>query len=303
MVQQFYEYLFSSEPCDSVDAVLDSIPVKVTADMNSDLCEAYTDAEIETALFQMGPMMAPGADGFPALFYQTHWEFLKEEICHVVRSFLCGSEIPEGLCDSIIVLIPKVAKPKHLKNFRPILYKIASKVLANRLKVILPNIISEQQSAFVPGRLITDNSLIAFECLHTIRNQKSKKPFFALKINMMKAYDRVEWNYLHGCLCKLGFDPSWIQSVMRCARVLKGRYFPNTDFWHAPKPRSSSYMWRSILHGRDLLVEGVRWGIVDGKTVNILSDNWIPHFQPGLFKMVSPIPSTAKVHCLLNKDS
>jgi hypothetical protein len=115
----------------------------------------------------------------------------------------------------------KVAKPKHLKNFRPItlcnvLYKIASEVLANRLKVILRGIISEHQSAFVPGRLITDNALTAFECLHTIRNQASKRPLFALKIDMMKAYDRVEWNYLYGCLCKLGFDATWIRSVMRC---------------------------------------------------------------------------------------
>jgi hypothetical protein len=88
--------------------------------------------------------------------------------------------------------------------------------------VILLDIISEQQSAFVPGRLIMDNALIAFECLHTIRNQKSKKPFFALKIYMIKAYDTVEWNYLHGCVCKLGFDPSWTQSVMRC--VTQNRY-------------------------------------------------------------------------------
>jgi hypothetical protein len=94
-------------------------------------------------------------------------------------------------------------------------------VLANRLKLILPDVVSENQSAFVPGRLITDNALIAFECLHTIRQQRVKKPYFALKIDMMKAYDRVEWSYLHGCLAKQGFDHNWINSVMRCVSSAK----------------------------------------------------------------------------------
>jgi hypothetical protein len=68
----------------------------------------------------------------------------------------------------------------------------------------------------VPGRLITDNALLAYECLHTIQRQCSKKPYFALKIDMMKAYDTVEWHYLYGCLVKLGFAHPWINSVMRC---------------------------------------------------------------------------------------
>jgi hypothetical protein len=118
-------------------------------------------------------------------------------------------------------MIPKVMNLEHLKNFRPIslrnvLYKIASKVLANRLKVILSVVILEHQSAFVPSRLITNNALIAYECLHMIKNQKAKRPFFALKIDMMKAYDRVEWDYLYRCLYKLGFAQSWITVEMRC---------------------------------------------------------------------------------------
>jgi len=181
---------------------------------------------IRDALFQMGPTKAPGPDGFPALFYQRHWDFFKEEICSAVRGFLQGDQIPDGLCDTNIVLIPKLSKPEKLVNYRPIslcnvLYKIGSKVLANRLKPIMPIIISQEQSAFVPGRLITDNVLIAYECMHTIKKQKSNTPFFALKIDMMKAYDRVEWRYLEGVMTKLGFSSKWITTVMRCVTNVK----------------------------------------------------------------------------------
>lgn len=116
----------------------------------------------------------------------------------VTNEVLNGGQIPKGWNETTVVLIPKVKHPERLKDLRPIslcnvLYKIVSKVLANRLKKILPDIISPAQSAFVPGRLISDNILIAYELSRYMKNKKKgKEGVAAVKLDMSKAYDRVE---------------------------------------------------------------------------------------------------------------
>ena len=121
-----------------------------------------------------------------------------------------------------IVLIPKVKDLEKMFDFRQIslcnvIYKIISKVLANRLKSVLPRIISPTQSAFVLGRLITNNVLVAYEMLHTMHaRKKGKKGSMALKLDISKAYDLVKWQFLQGIMEKMGFPTQWIKRVMSC---------------------------------------------------------------------------------------
>jgi hypothetical protein len=175
-------------------------------------------------MFQIGPLKAPGRDGFPASFYQRHWGVLKNDIIAAVKEFFKTGHMPDGVNDTIIVLIPKKKNPELLHDFRPIslcnvIYKVVSKCLVNHLRPLLQDIIASTQSAFIPGRLITDNALIAFECINTIQKSKDKKgKFCAYKLDLAKSYDRVDRNYLEGMLAKLGFASQWTAWVMACVR-------------------------------------------------------------------------------------
>jgi hypothetical protein len=140
---------------------------------------------------------------------------LEDEVLQAVNS----ATIPEGWNDTTIVLIPKVTNPEKITQFRPIslcnvVYKVISKLLANRLKRILPDIVSPFQSAFVPGRLITDNILVAYESIHSIKKKQGKKGVCAVKLDMHKAYDHVEWIYLKEIMLKMGFSQQWVNIIM-----------------------------------------------------------------------------------------
>lgn len=221
LTNQFYGNLFSSEGVHNMEEVLDVVPRKVTDNMNVHLTALFSAQEVKTALFQMFDTKAPGPDGFPAHFFQRHWDICGEEVTLAVLRVLDGHDDPACINKTFIVLIPKVASPTELGQFRPIslcnvIYKISSKVLANRLKIVFSAIISEERSAFVPGRLITDNIIAAYECLHFMkRNKALKHRTCALKLDMKKAYDRVEWCYLKEMMLKLGFHRRWVDMVMR----------------------------------------------------------------------------------------
>jgi hypothetical protein len=95
--------------------------------------------------------------------------------------------------------------------------KIITKTIANRIKSILPEVISPQQSAFLPGRLISDNTLIAFETFHYLKhNQNKTKGYVGMKLDMAKAYDRLEWCFIDSTLTTMGFPRNLVQTIMKC---------------------------------------------------------------------------------------
>lgn len=114
---------------------------------------------------------------FGAVFYQTHWEVIGEKVCTTVLEFLNGGTLSLSINSTFIAHIPKVQHPTSFNKFKPIslcnvLYKIITKILANRLKRVLPSILSLNQSVFIHGRLISDNIIIAYEALNTMKTKR-----------------------------------------------------------------------------------------------------------------------------------
>ena len=154
-------------------------------------------------------------------------ELISPEVFHTATGWLESLSFPPNLNDTLLCLIPKCNDPQSMKDLRPIslcnvIYKIIAKVLANRMKHLLSRIISSTQSAFALGRSITDNAMIACELLHYMkRKQRGNVGEVALKLDISKAYDRVDWKFLQHMLQILGFDDRWIKWIMLCITTVR----------------------------------------------------------------------------------
>ena len=241
-ITNYFMQLFTSNVNGDVQQLLQAVQPRVTPAMNEQLMEDFTDEEIKEALDSIGDLKAPGPDGMAAIFYKKFWGIVGRRITDEVLEFLQGGAMPHQWNETIISLIPKVKQPDKVTDLRPIslcnvLYKIISKVLANRLKKILPEIISENQSAFVPGRLISDNILIAYELTHSLRKKKKgAEGWAAIKLDTSKAYDRVEWSFLQAMMIKMGFCHEWTQLIMNCLMSVSYRVKVNGDIGESFAP-------------------------------------------------------------------
>jgi hypothetical protein len=218
----YYSGLFSASNPIGLEQCLDAIGRRVTLEMNEELLGEFTQEEIKQVVDQIAPFKSLGLDGFLVSFYQKNWTEVGDEICATVMNFFGGGRLGQSVNHSFIVLILKIKNPTRVTEYRPIslcnvLYKIVAKVLANRLKFILPKLISSNHSIFILGRLISDNMLVAYETLHTMHARMwGKEGYMAVKLDMSKAYDRVEWCFLKTVKLRLGFTPLWVGLIMEC---------------------------------------------------------------------------------------
>ncbi|XP_074346913.1 uncharacterized protein LOC141685724 [Apium graveolens] len=225
LISNHFSTLFTATEVDWQE-VVNFIPSTITSTQNYSLLHAITVEEVKCALFQMNPDKAPGPDGMTPGFYQKYWHIVGDDVVKLVQNFFSSGRLMEELNNTNIVLIPKKKCPIVVGYLRPIslcnvLVKIVTKVIANRLKGVLDKVISENQSAFLSGRLISDNVMIAYEVMHMLkRKRRGRDSYMALKLDMSKAYDRIEWSYLNVVLSKMGFDSWWVHLIMQCVKTV-----------------------------------------------------------------------------------
>nr|XP_043629989.1 uncharacterized protein LOC122601290 [Erigeron canadensis] len=179
-----------------------------------------TDEEVKQVVFSMGDDKSPGPDGSTAAFFKSAWGIIGKDITVAVQDFFLSKKLLKELNHTKIALVPKVSAPSTVTEFRPIslcniLFKCISKIIANRIKDSLSGLVSINQSAFIPGRTISDNILLTQDIMHNYHLNRGP-PRCAFKVDIQKAYDTVDWGFLNNILIAFGFPQRMIDWIMLC---------------------------------------------------------------------------------------
>ena len=176
VVEDYFQDMFTSSNPSQFDEILVGLQPVIIAEMSASLSRDYQAKEVLLALKQMALLTAPGPNGMSPIFYKTYWHIVGDDVISIVLNSLNLGNVHESLNSTFIALIPKVKNPKRVAEFRPIIlcnvvYKLIAKMVVNRMKKILSHVIDDSQSAFLSGRLIVANVLVAFETLHYLKRK------------------------------------------------------------------------------------------------------------------------------------
>ncbi|GJZ71170.1 retrotransposon protein, putative, ty1-copia subclass, partial [Tanacetum coccineum] len=193
-----------------------SFPKRLSPNQVSDLDSCVTRSEIRNAVWECGENKSPGPDGFSFEFFRRYWNFIGPDFCSAIECFFTIGFLPKGCNASFIALIPKVLDAKFVSDFRPIsligsVYKVITKILANRLAPVISDIVSDSQSAFIANRSILDGPFILNEIIAWCKRKNKQALIF--KVDFAKAYDSVRWDYLLDVLIAFGFGPNWCKWI------------------------------------------------------------------------------------------
>ncbi|XP_058781014.1 uncharacterized protein LOC131655124 [Vicia villosa] len=202
------------------------IPRLVNETTNELLTRIPNDSEIYNAITSLNIDSAPGPDGYGAFFYVHYWDIVKTDVLNATKQFFLHNWILPNYNANNVVLIPKTNDANCIEQFRPIAmanfkFKIISKILADRLGSILPNIISNEQKGFIAGRNIKDGICLTSEAINILGN-KSFSGNVALKIDIAKAFDTLNWDFILSTMHCFGFNSKfcgWIHTILKSAAL------------------------------------------------------------------------------------
>lgn len=239
--QHFKKLYNEKEEQAKIPLTVNEVPKRISNRKNQSLEAEVTNNEIKTALFSMEPDKALGPDGFTARFLQHCWQIIEKYLCRMVRKSQNCQKIGGSTNSAFLTLIPKERGANSFSRFCPISlcnigYKMITKVIAKKLKAILPDIIPENQGGFIQGRLIADNYTLVQEAIHSSLARKEQG--MIIKLDLESAFDRVRHRFLLEVLHKFGFGHKFINWIKACisepwiAPLVNGRA---TDFFKASR--------------------------------------------------------------------
>ena len=184
----------------------------------TNLIKAFTLEEVKGEVWDCDNFKSPGPDGITFRFIKDFWDVMKDGLMRFLVEFHRNGKLTKGINNTFITLIPKVDNPQRLNDFRPIslvgsMYKILAKILANRLRLVIGSVISENQSAFIKGCQILYGIMVANEVVDEARKCKE---LILFKIDFEKAYDSIDWTYLDEVMLKMGFPTLWRKWIKEC---------------------------------------------------------------------------------------
>ncbi|GJY75790.1 RNA-directed DNA polymerase, eukaryota [Tanacetum coccineum] len=270
-----------SKPSSPRISINGAFPNRLNLEQVEELESSISQDEIKKAVWDYGTNKSPGPDGFTFEFFQKYWNVLKQDIVAAIHQFFDSGKFPPDCNSSFIALIPKIQDAKIVKDFRPIslirsIYKIIAKILANRLSIVMPDLIGDVQTDFVSNRQILDDPFILNELLARCKHKKVNAMIF--KVDFGKAFDSVRWDYLDDVLRSFGFGDKWRKWIYGCLNSVRGSVLingsPTTKVLEAGLYKgisiNNSLMISHLFYADDAVFVG-KWDISNIKViVNVL---------------------------------